>query len=92
MWNELQDMMREAGSALKNDDIKIAENALKREERINRFQIELRQSHVDRLNNGKCQLKSGIVFLDLVDNLEKIGDHLSNIANGVVGGMRWQVE
>jgi len=30
------------------------------------------------------------VFLDFVDNLEKIGDHLSNIAQGILGEMRWK--
>ena len=91
MWNELNSMMIETEQALKKNDSKIAENVLTREERMNRFQIELKKAHVNRLNEGKCNLKSGIVFLDMVDNLEKIGDHLSNIAQGVFGGMRWEV-
>ena len=32
---------------------------------------------------------AGLIFVDLVDNLEKIGDHLTNIAQGVVGGFQW---
>jgi hypothetical protein len=32
---------------------------------------------------------SGIVFIDCVDCFEKIGDHLSNIAEGLLGGLRW---
>ena len=56
---------------------------------FNRLQIELRQNHVERLNEGKCNLFSGIAFLDFVDNLEKIGDHLTNIAQSIVGGLRW---
>lgn len=91
MWNELHSMMIETERALKNNDIKIAQSVVAREERINRFQITLKKSHVNRLNEGKCNLKSGIVFLDLVDNLEKIGDHLCNIAEGVLGEMRWRV-
>ena len=49
-----------------------------------------KKAHVDRLNHGECKLISGVVFLDMVDNLEKIGDHLSNIAQGILGGMRWR--
>jgi len=90
MWNELHSMMIEAAIALEKNDINAAKSVLSREERINRFQIELRASHVSRLNEGKCNLISGIVFIDLVDNLEKIGDHLTNVAQGVLEGMRWK--
>jgi len=90
MWNELHSMMLETEQALDKNDLKVAGSVLVREERINRFQIDLRRSHVRRLNDGQCNIKAGIVFLDFVDNLEKIGDHLSNIAKGIVGGMRWQ--
>ena len=90
MWNELNDMMMETEEALNKNDHKLAENVLKREKNINKFQIDLKKSHVDRLNKKDCNLKSGIVFIDFVDNLEKIGDHLTNIAQAVIGEMRWQ--
>lgn len=90
MWNELHSMMIETESALRKNDHMVAEKVLRREERINQLQIDLRKSHVNRLSDGKCELRSGIVFLDFVDNLEKIGDHLSNIAQSILGGMRWK--
>ncbi|MFC1624188.1 Na/Pi cotransporter family protein [Candidatus Omnitrophota bacterium] len=91
MWNELHSMMIETEKALEKNDFNIARNVLVREERINTFQIELKKSHVNRLSQGSCNIRSGIIFLDFVDNLEKIGDHLSNVAKGVVGHMRWRV-
>jgi len=90
MWNELHSMMIEAAIALEKSDPDMAKSVVSREERINAFQIDLRKSHVSRLNEGKCSLISGIVFIDLVDNLEKIGDHLTNVAQGVLEGMRWK--
>ncbi|MDD4956580.1 MAG: Na/Pi cotransporter family protein [Candidatus Omnitrophica bacterium] len=90
MWDELNSMMVETEDALRNSDSVMAESVLKREQKINRFQEDLKRSHVRRLNEGVCDLKAGIVFLDFVDNLEKIGDHLTNIAQGVVGEMRWK--
>jgi len=90
MWSELNKMMIEAKEVLEKDDRKLAENILRREERINDFQKKFKQAHVDRLNRGVCDIKSGIVFIDFVDNLEKIGDHLTNIAQGVIGEMRWK--
>lgn len=90
MWNELNSMMIETEEALRKNDSQIAENVLKREMSINKFQEDLKRAHVQRLNNGDCNMLSGIVFIDFVDNLEKIGDHLTNVAQGVIGEMKWQ--
>ena len=90
MWNELSSMMIEAEEALGKDDSHIAENVLKREHKINRFQEDLKRAHVSRLNAGHCNILSGVVFIDLIDNMEKIGDHLTNVAQGVIGKMRWR--
>ena len=90
MWNELSSMMIETEEALKKNDPRIGENVLMREQRINRFQEDLKRGHVNRLNQGLCDIRSGVVFIDFVDNMEKIGDHLTNIAQGVIGKMRWR--
>ncbi len=89
MWDELHRMMIETRQSFQQNDLDLAQSVLQREERINRLQTDLKKAHVNRLNNGQCNLKSGIVFLDLVDNFEKIGDHLTNIAQGVLSEMRW---
>ena len=89
MWAELKKMEMDVRESLKGN-IEAAEKALQREERINAFQEELKKAHVERLNQGECNVFSGIIFLDLVDNLEKIGDHLTNIAQSIIGEMRWR--
>ncbi|MFH1359844.1 MAG: Na/Pi cotransporter family protein [Candidatus Omnitrophota bacterium] len=89
MSHELQEMLKETEEALKQNDPMIAQNILKREERINEYQIRFKESHIDRLNHGVCVLSSNFTFLDFIDNLEKIADHLTNIAQGVIGRMRW---
>jgi Na+/phosphate symporter len=45
-----------------------------------------------RVHEGKCDLISGIVFNDFIDNNEKIGDHLTNVAQGVLRHLRWDME
>ncbi len=90
MWGELGSMLAETRGALLTDNSALAENVLRREQEINRFQVELKKWHVDRLSNGICDIRSGVIFIDLVDNMEKIGDHLTNIAQGVIGKMRWR--
>lgn len=40
----------------------------------------LKTRHIARLSNGECRIPSGIIFLDVVHDLEKIGDHCENLA------------
>jgi phosphate:Na+ symporter len=77
-------------AALKHKDIKAAKAALSSEENLNRMQMDFRRSHVDRMTNGLCLPQTGLIFIDLVDNVEKAGDHLTNIAQAIIGGLRWE--
>ncbi len=55
------------------------------EKRINYLEDTLRQAHIDRLNAGTCSVETGLVFIDMLTNFEKIGDHVFNVAEAVVG-------
>ncbi len=78
--------------AVEMSDPDLAAKALKEEDTINQMQIDYRRSHIDRLSSGKCDIMSGLTFIDYVNNMEKIGDHLANVAQGVLGGLRWDNE
>lgn len=39
--------------------------------------------HIQRLNQGECQAESSGVFINLVSNLERLGDHLTYIAHTI---------
>jgi hypothetical protein len=54
------------------------------------MQIDFRRSHVQRMTEGVCSAETGLVFIDMVDNVEKVGDHLTNIAQAVIGGLQWE--
>jgi len=83
-------MLNEADQALRNNDINIAEQMLSRESAINQMQEDFKKAHFSRLNDKSCHLQSGFIFLELIDNLEKIGDRLTNIAQSVLGKMKWK--
>ena len=53
------------------------------EEDIDNRTEALRQHHVDRLKNRKCSAKNGMLYLDMLTNLERIGDHAENIGTSV---------
>ena len=45
---------------------------------------ELKLRHIARLRNGECKLKQGFAFNDLLNNLERIAAHCSNIAVAMI--------
>ncbi len=55
------------------------------EETIDYLNATLKSRHIERLKNGGCAVESGVNFLDLLINLERISDHCSNIATYVIG-------
>jgi phosphate:Na+ symporter len=77
-------------TALDDNNIKEAKSALVHENNLNRMQMEFRRSHVERMTEGICSPQAGLIFIDLVDNIEKIGDHLTNIAQAIIGGLQWE--
>ena len=82
-------MFNDIIAALESNDTKAANAALVIEKRLNEMQVEFRRSHVQRMSGGTCSAEAGLIFIDLVDNVEKIGDHLTNIAQAVIGGLQW---
>ena len=61
--------------SFENNDIKKAESMVAIENRIDSLEKELRVSHIRRLNNGVCGATVGTMFLDIISNFERIGDH-----------------
>lgn len=58
------------------------------EETIDYLNETLKARHIERLKDGKCVVESGVNFLDLLINLERISDHCSNIAVYVIGSQK----
>lgn len=57
---------------------------VQKEEKIDKMERNFRKSHIIRMNKEKCTGSAGIVFVDILSNLERIGDHASNIAEEVL--------
>lgn len=50
------------------------------EDEVDSLEEELREKHIERLSNGSCVPSAGVVFLDILTNLERISDHAYNLA------------
>ena len=72
---------KESFTALSQEDAKLI---FKIEDEIDKLEETYRNSHIERLSDGTCDIKSGVMFLDVISNLERVSDHCVNIANYVV--------
>ena len=89
---ELEDLSAKVESQLQTafeifrtqrDTPEILEKVEQVEEEIDQTTEALRNHHVDRLKNKKCSARNGMLYLDMLTNLERIGDHAENIATSV---------
>ncbi|MCI8270286.1 MAG: Na/Pi cotransporter family protein [Lachnospiraceae bacterium] len=53
------------------------------EDDVDNQEEELREKHIERLSAGQCEPSAGVVFLDILSNLERISDHAYNLAGYV---------
>lgn len=71
--------------ALEKRDTGVGERALLMEDGIDRLEGELRNNHISRLNTGECGVQQGLIFIDMLHNFEKIGDHTFNLTKRMNG-------
>jgi len=80
MFEKVQEIFRMSLEVLKTDDIALSEKVLKYDDIIDDLEISLRKGHIERLSQGTCNGSYGATFLNIISNLERIGDHSVNIA------------
>ena len=72
--------------ALENEDEEVVKTVRELEGEIDRLQRVFEANHIRRLENKICNPLGGIVFVDVLRNLERVGDHSTNIANAILLG------
>lgn len=80
MFVKCQQVFSYAMEALENNTEAPARQVLILEDEVDQLETINRQNHIDRLNKGQCQTSSGIIFLDVISNLERVSDHSANVA------------
>lgn len=77
--------VKQAVRTLETMDREEALSVTRKEDQIDQNERLYRKKHILRMNEGKCSGMAGIVFVDMLSNLERIGDHSVNIAEEVLG-------
>lgn len=83
MFGLLEEMSEKAGKALTTGAGDLLAEVDNIENEIDSRRKRLIKEHVQRLGSGECRPESSGVFVNLVCNLERVGDHLNYIAHSV---------
>ncbi|TCL61544.1 phosphate:Na+ symporter [Hydrogenispora ethanolica] len=78
------DFYTKTTQALRENNLELAKQIEHREESINKLEEELRQNHIHRLNQGKCWPGSGVVYVEILSNLERVAAHSANVVSVVL--------
>ena len=74
---------RSAVEARRNGNMDIVRRVSQLEDETDSLEEELREKNIERLSAGTCTTAAGIIFLDILTNLERVADHAHNLAGYV---------
>jgi phosphate:Na+ symporter len=89
MYTIVKDMIYNTTKALADLNKELTKKIIRKETELNESFVLFRKAHVDRLSKKRCNHLSAVVFVDMLANFEKIGDHLTNIAQAIQGKLQW---
>ena len=85
--NEMQQMMTALRAAIHNMHLNVAREAdevdlryaIVLEDQVDDLRDQFRDNHYARLENGAYSPRAGVTFIDILNRLERIGDHVLNV-------------
>ncbi|MBR1765318.1 MAG: Na/Pi cotransporter family protein [Ruminococcus sp.] len=80
LCDAISEIIRLAIEATKTHDDEVLSSVEPLEEVVDRLVEELKSVHIERSKRGECNIETGVNFLDILTNVERISDHCSNIA------------
>lgn len=80
LCDAISEIIRLAIESAQTLDIKVLTSVEPLEEVVDRLVEELKAVHIERSKKGECNIETGVHFLDILTNVERISDHCSNIA------------
>ncbi|EQG63964.1 na+/Pi-cotransporter family protein [Clostridioides difficile DA00154] len=84
MYNRVVSAYTYALGSMRTDNVDLACKVIKIEEQVDIMEKSCRANHMYRLNNNLCSIENGVIYLDVISNLERISDHAVNIAQQVI--------
>lgn len=79
----LTELYKNVELAFSKHNLSYAQNIEAAERSVDEAYVKMKSAHIRRTNEGRCTPEAGSVYLQLAVNLERIGDHMFNIANSI---------
>jgi phosphate:Na+ symporter len=89
----LEEMMKEISKALEimNNNLNseysqvLINDANEIEISINKMRNKLRKTYFEKIEKGEFNIQTGMIYSNLIHSLEKVGDHVFNITEAIIG-------
>lgn len=82
--NALREITELTIRAFTEDDLSLAKRVEPLEQVIDVLIASAKNSHIERLQAGKCTIQTGFVLSDILNNYSRVSDHCSNIAVALI--------
>ena len=83
-FDHMGKMIKNAIEALNEGNKDLAELVLRQEDELDAMESEYRIKHMHRLDNKECSPENTVLYMDVIHNLERMGDNCENIAKAVL--------
>lgn len=84
VFDAVENIMELTFQAFSWDDISLVSKIEPLEEVVDSIQEKLERAHMKRLKQKECSVEAGVVFLEIISNMERISDHCSNIGVAIL--------
>ncbi len=82
------DSMKASILARQTEKMAYVQQTIQLEDEVDDLEEELREKHIERLSQNQCSAARGVIYLDILNNIERISDHANNIAGYVADEMQ----
>jgi phosphate:Na+ symporter len=83
VYESVDQAIENAFLALGTEEASYVEAVDKYEKKVDELRDLFRESHISRLNKSECNISAGVLFLEVLTNLERVSDHCLNVADVV---------
>ncbi len=83
-FDHMSKMLTNSIEALREGDKDLANMILKQEDELDAMESEYRIKHMHRLDSNECSPENTVLYMDVIHNIERMGDNCENIAKAVI--------
>ena len=87
-FDHMGKMLTNSIEALSEGNKDLAELILRQEEELDAMETEYRVRHMHRLDNKECSPENTVLYMDVIHNIERMGDNCENIAKAVLDDLK----